>query len=328
VCTKIYKRAGEVCPGKLSGFAEFWHSKMRHTLATDECDLHLNAVSSSTHVFRERGELYELKTHLKVPPFPSRDGVLAELRCELELVSGIRGAKARELRSRGCNRLEHLLANPQYSGTSARVLAFLDDPSPLNVLNLLFERFGASDPRVLMSLFLFPEKLTFVDIETLGLFSSPVFLIGFARREGSDLILSQLIARSLEAEAELLEKFLTLTDKDALFVSYNGKRFDVPFLNQRFSYYGLERRLDNPHVDLYPLARRIKLESSKLVALERELLGKARPWDLPGSLVPAQYERYLETGDIAPLSEIALHNAEDIHSTYLLSVEMYRRLLL
>lgn len=298
---------------------------MERLVVKGENDPYQGAPVRDGPVFREHGGVYEVETNLQVPPPPSADEILPRLRCELELVNGIRDKKARGLRSRGCTRLEHLLTNPLYSEASARVLELLDRPSPDEVLNFLFRRFGTSDPRVLMSLFLFPEKLMYIDIETLGLFSAPVFLIGFAQRNGSSFVLKQLIARSLEDEAELLDRFSDVADQDKVFVSYNGKRFDVPFLSQRFSYYGLERELDNPHVDLYAFARRIDLESRRLVSLERELLGKARPTDLPGYLVPAHYERYLENGDLAALSEIVLHNTQDIHSTYLLSVEMYRR---
>jgi hypothetical protein len=54
-----------------------------------------------------------------------------------------------------------------------------------------------------------------------------------------------------------------------LWVSYNGKRFDVPFLNTRLMVHGFERMAPQKHSDIYWLARyRLKLHSARLAVVQ------------------------------------------------------------
>lgn len=58
-----------------------------------------------------------------------------------------------------------------------------------------------------------------------------------------------------------------------ILVSYNGKCFDIPFLNARLLSHGLERLPQTKHIDVYWQARyKLKLSSSRLEAVQ-EFLG-------------------------------------------------------
>jgi hypothetical protein len=56
------------------------------------------------------------------------------------------------------------------------------------------------------------------------------------------------------------------------------------------------------------------LPDCKLVTLEREILGRRRAGDVPGSLVPERYHRFVRSGDFELLAPVLRHNARDLGS--------------
>lgn len=103
----------------------------------------------------------------------------------------------------------------------------------------------------------FRTETCFFDIETTGLDArhSDVTAVSFHRAgetttlvRGNDLTRDALTAELLQAE---------------LLVSFNGKRFDVPFLEQSF-----DLDIDRPHIDLMYPCRRLDLTGG-LKAIER-----------------------------------------------------------
>jgi tetratricopeptide (TPR) repeat protein len=102
-------------------------------------------------------------------------------------------------------------------------------------------------------------------------------------------------------------------------VTYNGKSFDIPLLNTRYTLMGMTSPFDGiDHFDLLPLARRlwrIRLESRTLGNVEYQILGVRRgEEEVPGYLIPEMYFEYLKTQDARPMAGIFYHNAIDILS--------------
>ena len=167
-----------------------------------------------------------------------------------------------------------------------------------------------------------PEYFAFLDTETTGLSGGTgtyAFLIGAGRLEGDDFRLAQFFMRDpIEEPAQLaaLEEFLAPCKA---IVTYNGKAFDIPLLNSRFTYHGWHSPFsDLAHVDLLHLARRLwreRLPSRTLGNIETKILGTQRTEnDVPGWMIPQLYFDYLRSGDALPLKSVFYHNAMDILS--------------
>lgn len=162
--------------------------------------------------------------------------------------------------------------------------------------------------------------LVFLDTETSGLaggVGTYAFLIGAGRFEGDHFRLLQFFMRDpTEEPAQLAALTEFLQPCDAL-VTFNGKSFDVPLLNTRYTLHGRATPLTGPaQLDLLHLARRLwrdRLPSRALGQLEIHILGVNRSHeDVPGWLIPQLYFDYLRSGDARPLKGIFYHNAMDV----------------
>ena len=102
-------------------------------------------------------------------------------------------------------------------------------------------------------------------------------------------------------------------------VTFNGKCFDAPLLDARYTTNGRTSPLPSlAHLDLLPLARRLwrdRLPSRALGSLEQYILGVTRSQeDVPGWMIPQFYFSYLRSGDARPLKSVFYHNAIDVLS--------------
>ncbi|MBM3500125.1 MAG: hypothetical protein FJX74_15825 [Armatimonadetes bacterium] len=160
-----------------------------------------------------------------------------------------------------------------------------------------------------------PRHLAFLDIETLGLASLPIFLVGVLRYAGHGLQLTQILARDFPEEAPLLaETAGTLQGVEALF-SYNGASFDLPFLQERALYHAVDWWVEAEHIDLLKPARRRfrgRLPDCRLQTLETHLCGRLRHDDIPGAEIPRRYQDFVRTGDARLLETVIRHNQLDL----------------
>ena len=160
----------------------------------------------------------------------------------------------------------------------------------------------------------------FLDIETTGLSHGTgtlAFLVGLAAFEDDALVVNQYLMRGPQEETALLELVSSAARGRELVVSFNGKAFDVPILETRFTLSRQRFPLPYEHVDLLTGARRIwrtRLESCRLSELERQILGVTRLEDVPGWLVPQLYFEYLRTGDARNMVAVLDHNLLDVLS--------------
>ena len=166
------------------------------------------------------------------------------------------------------------------------------------------------------------ESLVFLDTETSGLAGGTgtfAFLVGAGRYTKDGFHLVQFFMRDPLEEPSLLlalEEFLAPCQT---IVSFNGKAFDVPLLNTRYTMQGWKSPLKKlAHVDLLHLSRRLwrdRLPSRTLANLEVQILKASRTEEeIPGWMIPQLYFDYLRDGDARPLKRVFYHNAMDVVS--------------
>jgi uncharacterized protein YprB with RNaseH-like and TPR domain len=174
------------------------------------------------------------------------------------------------------------------------------------------------------------DGLLFVDTETTGLggAGAMVFLAGVARFEGANLHLRQYLLPGPAFERGLLGGLAKELSSASGLVSYNGKSFDLPMLEARFV---LSRSTPTfrslPHLDLLHPNRRLfrtEVDSHRLPAIERELLGFEREQDCPSSEVPERYFRFARTNDPTHIRPVLRHNAWDVLSLVALASHLGR----
>ncbi len=159
------------------------------------------------------------------------------------------------------------------------------------------------------------EDVLFVDLETTGLSNTPVFLIGAMVWDESGLSVRQYFARSLEEERAILSLFAELLSPATWLVTFNGKSFDWPFVQNRAYRHGVDVPFHSVHVDLLHVGRRAwgdGLPNCRLQTLERFICDRTRDGDIPSSEIPAAYRRFTRTGDASEMASVLEHNALDL----------------
>jgi uncharacterized protein YprB with RNaseH-like and TPR domain len=160
-----------------------------------------------------------------------------------------------------------------------------------------------------------PVTTALIDTETAGFHGRPLFLIGLARYDGEDLILTQYFARDYTQEAALLEQFAGVLSRTDLLISFNGKAFDWPFIRDRMVYHRLRSEPSFAHLDLlHPSRRRwrTQLPNCQLQTLERHLCGRWRRGDVPSHEIPERYHRYVREQDARFIAPVFHHNRLDL----------------
>jgi uncharacterized protein YprB with RNaseH-like and TPR domain len=176
------------------------------------------------------------------------------------------------------------------------------------------------------------RDFVFLDTETTGLVGAGTvaFMVGVAFFDGDALVVRQYFLRDYDEEPAMLLLLSTLLESKTGLVTFNGRAFDAPLLENRF----LLNRLDSnltllPHLDLLPPSRRLwrtRLGSCRLVSLEKGLLDVQRTQeDVPGWAIPQLYFDYLRSGDGQPLVGIFYHNELDILSMVTLAAHIVRQ---
>jgi uncharacterized protein YprB with RNaseH-like and TPR domain len=178
------------------------------------------------------------------------------------------------------------------------------------------------------------ESLVFLDTETTGLVGGAgtvAFLVGIGKFIEGEFWLQQYFLRDLGDEHAMLHAIESDLETSAGFVTFNGRTFDIPLLEMRFTL-GMRKRFpltEWPHLDLLYPARRLwrrALVDCRLNTIEREVLGVQRSGeDVAGELIPGLYLDYLRTGDSTEMERVIYHNAMDIISLVMLTVEVLGR---
>lgn len=150
----------------------------------------------------------------------------------------------------------------------------------------------------------FDENVCFFDIETTGLKPerNKTTTVSFYRNgESKTLIRGQDLTRE-NLEKEMFES--------SILVSFNGKRFDQPFLEKSF-----DMNIENPHIDLMYLYKRLGY-SGGLKKIEKELSVQRELEDIDGREAIRLWKKYEKNGDEDALQKLVRYNqydAENLH---------------
>jgi uncharacterized protein YprB with RNaseH-like and TPR domain len=276
-----------------SGTVFEWKKELRQVVRRE--------VSNAAGVF----ELIESRTPGIKYTFPDTALIARNIR----LIYGIGELTAAKLQADGYQTLTDLLQHPRWQKAAAEIIKAI---TAKKVRRLA--RYGATDLELLG--FYAPEAITFIDIETLGLFYMyPVFLIGTLRFNDGQGLIRQFLARNYDEEAAILAELDDALRNQGVLVSYNGRSFDIPYLKGRLRVNRMDDRFEAFHLDLLRHTRqhyRMVLPDCRLVTVESCLLQEERQGDLPGSGTPEQYRRFLDTGERSFIDPILIHNAADL----------------
>jgi len=169
-----------------------------------------------------------------------------------------------------------------------------------------------------------PSRWLFLDTETTGLAGGTgtyAFLIGLAWWDAGGLQVEQSFMRDFTEEYSLLQELAVRITERPVLLTFNGKSFDWPLLENRFA---MTRSIAVPklaaHLDLLHPARalwKLRLGSVRLIELERRVLDRERlGWhrrdDVDSALIPEHYFGYLRGGPAAPLAGVVRHNQMDL----------------
>ena len=200
--------------------------------------------------------------------------------------------------------------------------AFLEVPAPVIAQVEGEERFHDVDLR----------RVCFLDTETTGLSGGTgtmAFIVGLGFFDDEGFCVRQYFLRDPGDEPAMIETLAELVPGFEALVSFNGRAFDVPIIENRLI---LARRMPTlrqmPHFDLLHPARRLwryALSSCALTSLERDVLGVRREQaDVPSGVIPYLYRDYLRTGDARDMRRVLYHNEIDVLSMVTLAACLCR----
>jgi len=144
-----------------------------------------------------------------------------------------------------------------------------------------------------------PNEAMFLDIETTGLGPEEDEITVIGAITGGQ---SAVFVKGVN-----LEEFPAYVEKRPLLVSFNGIKFDVPFVRVRFP----EARLDQPHIDLRFVLQSLGYRGG-LKSIERQLGVRRDPkiQEISGLGAVRLWERYCR-GDQAALDRLIEYNLAD-----------------
>ncbi|MEJ8554018.1 ribonuclease H-like domain-containing protein [Tepidibacter sp. Z1-5] len=164
-----------------------------------------------------------------------------------------------------------------------------------------------------------PENSCVFDIETTGLSSkyNQVILIGILYIKNNQTIIKQFFAHNTNDEKELLFYFKEVFKTFDNHITFNGHRFDIPFLNKRFEKNNLDFFINkDKDIDILkivrPYQKKLNLENCKLKTVE-SLLDIQREDTISGKESVDMYKEFESTKNESLKKKILLHNYEDIY---------------
>lgn len=182
------------------------------------------------------------------------------------------------------------------------------------------------------------DKISVFDIETTGLYPKhdKIILIGFVHiiPGYNDGELVQFFAETPEEEKDiLLEAIREISDSDML-ITYNGRSFDVPFLDTRCKKYSIQSK-NIFNLDLYQLVRNYSTLKNIMGSLSQKSMEEfmqinhLRADEISGGESINLYNEYTNQESLSYKSEtllnkILLHNRDDVMQlTRLISLLKY-----
>jgi hypothetical protein len=171
------------------------------------------------------------------------------------------------------------------------------------------------------------KEAVFFDCETTGLaggVGTHAFLVGLGYLSGDEFCVEQYFMEDFHQERAVLYAIAQKMDDFGFLVSYNGKCFDLPLLETRWTVNRVD--FDSSrwfHLDLLFPSRRLwkrRLGDCSLGNIEQKVLGVGREIDVPSFMIPQIYFDYLRTGEVGALIPVFHHNSHDIVSLLKLAI--------
>ncbi|MBJ7609030.1 MAG: ribonuclease H-like domain-containing protein [Candidatus Dormibacteraeota bacterium] len=173
------------------------------------------------------------------------------------------------------------------------------------------------------------EGVGVLDIESLGLHGSGVmaFLVGLGIQRGDVLEAEQYLLVDPDGEEAMLGAIAARICAHRLWLTYNGRSFDVPVLAARCTINRLDPSTIEPrlHGDLLGPVRRLfrdRLGPCTLRHAEMSLLNHHRVDDVPGFEAPGRYRAWLRGAPNRALAGVVVHNLQDIVSTVVVGARL------
>ncbi len=254
---------------------------------------------------------------------PRPEEAQARLSQALSLIYGIGPVREALLKAQGYTMFD-LVRHPLYGQDAAFWAEALTRRDLPRLGQGLCRWYSASHPLLLSLVALAQEDdIVLLDVESMGLSTLPVFLVGIGRISlgAKKLWVRQFLARDLSEEMAVLAQTQAELPPQPLVIGYNSKAHDWRQLQARLAYYGLGNLPEAAHVDLLFFVRRLwsaGLGDCSLSQVERRILGRTRAMDVPSELVPLYYEAFLRTHELRYILPILAHNREDVVSVALL----------
>jgi len=165
------------------------------------------------------------------------------------------------------------------------------------------------------------ERTVFLDTETTGLAGGAgtyAFIVGIASLERDQLVIRQYFMEDFSQEPALLLALTEQLAETSGIISYNGKAYDLPLMQNRVILNRITMDWNRFHqLDLLHASRRLWrpfVQDCRLSSMEEAVLGFCRENDVPGEMIPSLYFASLQTHDWAGLKPVFQHNALDLHS--------------
>ncbi len=173
------------------------------------------------------------------------------------------------------------------------------------------------------------EGVGVLDIESLGLRGSGVmaFLVALGVQRGDELACEQYLLVDPGAEAAMLAALAARIRRHRLWLTYNGRSFDIPVLAARCTINRLDPASMEPrlHGDLLGPVRRLfreRLGACTLRHAEMSLLNHHRIDDVPGIEAPGRYRAWLRGAPPSIVAGVVEHNLQDIVSTVVVGARL------
>ena len=179
-------------------------------------------------------------------------------------------------------------------------------------------------PRPILDMYLSQGPFAVLDIETTGLspqYSSVILsgliIVNPLSEEKIEVELHQFFATIPEDEFEILSKTAQLVSDCNYIVSFNGKYFDVPFLEKRCKKYNVVFP-DVFNLDLFPLLKyysdiaKILPRMNQKAIEEYAGISNYRQDRISGGESVNLYTQYLSSGSKDLERRILLHNSDDV----------------
>lgn len=160
----------------------------------------------------------------------------------------------------------------------------------------------------------FREDVCFFDIETTGLDKQRNKVTTVSLHRGGE---TKTLVRGQDLTRERLEEEIF---KSSVLVSFNGKRFDQPFLEHNYN-----MNIQKPHIDLMYPCKRLGF-SGGLKKIEKDLKIERGLEDIDGREAVRLWKKYEKRNDENALDKLVKYNQYDTVNLQTLLEEVHQRM--